>query len=95
MNQLTNIQQVIKRESLVRAFRVAILVGIILNLINNPELFRLSFERLSLYKVFLTFLVPFCVSLYSSILANLKRCADITNPELEHVSEVPHHTPVL
>jgi hypothetical protein len=61
---------------LLRALRVALLVGIILNVINNPGLIIFSFSGLSLYKVLLTFLVPFCVSLYSGILANRKNCLE-------------------
>lgn len=66
----------ITRESVKRAIRVAMIVGIILNLINNPQLLSLSFSGLNSYKVILTFLVPFCVSLYSSILASRSKCPD-------------------
>lgn len=65
-----------QKESLKRALRVAILVGIILNIINNPSLFQFSIEGINVYRVFFTFLVPFCVSLYSSILANRKKCPE-------------------
>jgi hypothetical protein len=65
-----------QKESLIRAIRVAILVGIILNIINNPGVFSLSFEGMNIYRVLLTFLVPFCVSLYSSVLANQTKCAE-------------------
>ena len=67
-----------QRESLKRALRVAVLVGIILNIINNPSLFKFSTEGINIYRVLLTFLVPFCVSLYSSILANRKKCPEAT-----------------
>jgi hypothetical protein len=67
---------VIEKDSLTRALRVALLVGIILNIINNPGLITFSFSGLNIYKVLLTFLVPFCVSLYSSILANRKKCPE-------------------
>lgn len=63
-------------ESLKRALRVAVLVGIVLNIINNPSLLHLSFEGMNIYRVLLTFLVPFCVSLYSSVLANRKKCPE-------------------
>ncbi|MDP2338427.1 MAG: nitrate/nitrite transporter NrtS [Bacteroidota bacterium] len=66
----------IEKKSLKRALRVAILVGVILNVINNPGLITFSFTGLNTYKVLLTFLVPFCVSLYSSILANRKKCPE-------------------
>ncbi len=58
------------RAIFIRALRVAILVGIILNLINHPELFfSLSFEQLNPGQVILTFLVPYFVSTYSSVLS--------------------------
>ncbi|NOY37074.1 MAG: hypothetical protein GXO83_05810, partial [Chlorobi bacterium] len=53
-----------------RAIRVALLVGIILNLINHPEIFlRFSFQEVHLGRALLTFLVPYCVSTYSSVLS--------------------------
>ncbi len=72
---------VIDKESLLRALRVAILVGVILNVINNPGVISFSFGGLNIYRVFLTFLVPFCVSIYSSALANRKKCAETTVTE--------------
>ncbi|GET24364.1 hypothetical protein [Prolixibacter sp. NT017] len=65
-----------QKESIIRAIRVAILVGIILNIINNPGIFSLSFEGMNIYRMLLTFVVPFCVSLYSSVLANRKNCTE-------------------
>ena len=64
-----------QKDSLFRALRVAVLVGIILNLINNPVLFNFSFDGINVYRVLLTFIVPFCVSLYSSVLSN-KKCVE-------------------
>ncbi len=69
-------KRLITEASFKRAISVAVIVGIILNLINNPQLFRLSFTGLYFYKVLLTFFVPFCVSLYSSILANRGKCPE-------------------
>jgi len=46
------------------------LVGIVLNLINTPELFNLSTTDLNIGKVLLTFLVTSLVSTYSSVLSN-------------------------
>lgn len=74
--QQTARKLIIEKESLTRALRVAVFVGIILNIINNPGIIILSFSGLNIYKVLLTFLVPFCVSLYSSILANRKKCPE-------------------
>ena len=50
-----------------RAIRVALLVGPIIGLINHFDLFAgCELTRARLFKVGLTFLVPFCVSSYSS-----------------------------
>jgi len=60
--------------ALKRAFRVAIIVGIILNGINNPELFFPEFwSKVSFGRAFLTFLVPFGVSLYSSVMSSASK----------------------
>lgn len=65
------LQLAFERKTFIRAIRVAILVGIVLNLINNPSLFYSFFEtQLNLGRVLLTFLVPFVVSTYSSVLSN-------------------------
>ncbi len=71
----------IDKDSLIRGLKIAILVGTLLNIINNPGLISFSFSGLNIYRVFLTFLVPFSVSLYSSVLANRKKCAETTVPE--------------
>lgn len=56
-----------------RALRVALIVGIILNLINNPSLFHsFSFHEIHFGRILLTFLVPYGVSTYSSVLSNSK-----------------------
>jgi hypothetical protein len=82
MNNTQTIQSFLKlasqKESLKRALRVAVLVGIILNIINNPSLFQFSTEGINFYRVLLTFMVPFCVSLYSSVLASRKKCPEKT-----------------
>lgn len=53
-----------------RAARVALLVGVILNLINHPEILTsFSFAELKAGQVILTFLVPYLVSTYSSVLS--------------------------
>jgi serine phosphatase RsbU (regulator of sigma subunit)/PAS domain-containing protein len=60
----------VERNTVRRAIRVAILVGIILNLINHPEVFlSFNFSDLDAGPVLLTFLVPYLVSTYSSVLS--------------------------
>ncbi|NCS87520.1 MAG: hypothetical protein COW71_06505 [Ignavibacteriales bacterium CG18_big_fil_WC_8_21_14_2_50_31_20] len=47
--------------------KVALFVGIILNLINQGEnIINLNFDALNYFKVLLTFFVPFAVSIYSA-----------------------------
>ncbi|WP_209319701.1 nitrate/nitrite transporter NrtS [Ancylomarina longa] len=63
-----------EKDSLRRAVKVALLVGVILNMINNPLLFSFEhYREIRVDRVLLTFFVPFCVSLYSSVLANSKK----------------------
>lgn len=66
----------LKKSDLKRALRVALLVGIILNLINNPDLFLFSIENVNPFQFTLTFFVPFFVSLYSAVLASKSNCAE-------------------
>lgn len=62
------------KTSLLRALKVALFVGIILNLINNPQLFVFSSKsEIHGYRIIITFFVPFCVSLYSSVLTSMKK----------------------
>jgi hypothetical protein len=62
------------KTSVSRALKVALFVGVILNLINNPQLFEFSSKtEIHGSRIILTFFVPFCVSLYSSVLANSKK----------------------
>lgn len=54
-----------------RALRIALLVGLILNLINSPQiLFSFSISGIAPWKVLLIFLVPYGVSTYSSVLSS-------------------------
>lgn len=62
-----------ERNTVKRAFRTAILVGLILNFINHTQDFiTLSFKNVNPFMVLLTFLVPYLVSTYSSVAANNK-----------------------
>lgn len=58
---------------LIKAIKIAFVVGIILNLINQGNIiFSLDFESLNIFKLLLTFLVPFCVSMYTAITIKLQ-----------------------
>lgn len=52
-----------------RALRVALIVGVILNLINQGESIFSGFKEFHLTQFLLTFLVPYMVSTYSSVLS--------------------------
>ncbi|MCY7297147.1 nitrate/nitrite transporter NrtS [Alteromonas sp. a30] len=70
MSQLTEFfiqPQVVKR-----AFIVAIIVGTILNIINQGENFLN--QSVVWWKVILTYMVPYCVSTYSSAAERSKKC---------------------
>lgn len=61
-------------ESVRRAIRVALVVGPILGLINHFELLvGGEVTRVRLFKICLTFLVPFCVSSFSSATTMMAR----------------------
>lgn len=56
-----------------RALKVALLVGIILNIINHPEWFvSQSFSEINYLMTILTFIVPYLVSSWSSVLGSNK-----------------------
>lgn len=58
---------------LIRALKIAFVVGIILNIINQGDLiFKLDFENINFLKMGLTFIVPFCVSMYTAIAMKMK-----------------------
>lgn len=63
-----------RRETVLRAIKVALVVGPILIIINHHDvLLNLEFSNDLYFKCFLTFFVPYCVSAYSSASAY---CAD-------------------
>jgi len=56
-----------RRETVLRAIKVALVVGPILIIINHHDvLLNLEFSNDLYFKCFLTFFVPYCVSAYSS-----------------------------
>jgi hypothetical protein len=61
------IKNFFRRETILRAIKVALFVGPILIIINHHDsLLQLDFSNRQYFKFMLTFLVPFCVSAYSS-----------------------------
>lgn len=54
----------------IRAFRIALIVGCVLALINHGDrLLAMDLDTASGLKICLTFCVPYCVSTYSSVQA--------------------------
>ena len=71
--------QIATRKSVVkRASRIAIVVGIVLGLLNHGDaIFTGTLTTVQLAKICLTFLVPYSVSTYSSVLAIRERDAEL------------------
>ncbi len=80
----------VKRESLLPALILSMVVGSLLNLINQYDIIvTLSWYQMNLSKVILTFLIPFFVSLYSATSARMKfRPGEISL--IDTVVECPH-----
>ena len=56
-----------QKQTVNTAIKVSLIVGVILNLINQGDsIFSLEFQHVNYVKLILTFLVPFAVSVYSS-----------------------------
>jgi ABC-type multidrug transport system permease subunit len=59
------------QKNVTRAIKVAIVVGSMLNIINSYDvLCERSFTYRNILRIILTYITPFCVSLYSSIKAS-------------------------
>ncbi len=62
-----------ERDIVISSIKVAIVVGCVLNLINQGEkLIALDFKQLNLLKFFVTFSVPYMVSTYASVKVKLE-----------------------
>lgn len=58
------------RKNIYRALMVALVIGTVLNLINSYDVFMEGqFTNRNTMRIILTYITPFCVSLYSSIKA--------------------------
>lgn len=56
------------------AFMVAIVIGSLLNLINSYDVFiEGNFSHKNTISIMLTYITPFCVSLYSSVKATKQK----------------------
>lgn len=55
------------KKNITTALLVAVIVGTVLNIINSYEVFAEgTFTSKNVLKIMLTYITPFCVSLYSS-----------------------------
>ena len=78
---LSVVQLALQTSVVVRAFRIAAVVGVVLALINHGDkLVTGQITTLSALKMGLTFLVPYCVSTFSSVLAIRERL-QLINPD--------------
>ncbi|MEO6720560.1 MAG: nitrate/nitrite transporter NrtS [Ferruginibacter sp.] len=57
----------VQRKNVYTALLVALIVGTVLNLINSYDTFLMgNFTNRNIMRIVLTYITPFCVSLYSS-----------------------------
>jgi len=64
---------VTQKSTLKRALKLALVVGLTLNVINQYDaLLSLDFKSVHLLQFFVTLLVPFCVSIYSVVALKLE-----------------------
>lgn len=64
------LKNLFRKETVLRAIRVALIVAPILIIINHhDQLLEMSITPRLVFKCALTFLVPYCVSAYSSAMA--------------------------
>ena len=58
------------RSTVNKAIIISVTVGTVLNLINQGDfIFQMQWEKINTFKIFLTYLTPFCVSTYSTTTA--------------------------
>jgi len=64
---------IFERDIVISSLKIALVVGVILNLINQGDvLFSMQFEKINWWKLLLTFAVPYLVSTYASVRERLK-----------------------
>ena len=70
-----------EKEILLKSLKISIIVGTLLNIINQGEIiFSLNFENINYLKSLLTYMVPFLVSTYTAVSMKLKfKVGEITH----------------
>jgi len=62
-----------EKDIVISSLKVALVVGVILNVINQGEvLLAMQFKKINRWKLLLTFAVPYMVSTYASVRERLK-----------------------
>lgn len=62
------------KKNITTALLVAVIVGTVLNIINSYDVFiEGTFTGKNLIRIMLTYITPFCVSLYSSVKATKQK----------------------
>jgi ABC-type multidrug transport system permease subunit len=62
------------KKNITTALLVAIIVGTVLNIINSYDVFlEAAFTGKNVMRITLTYITPFCVSLYSSVKATKQK----------------------
>jgi hypothetical protein len=74
-----------------RSFAVALIVGTMLNLINQGDVL-LSGAHLDLTKIVLPFAVPYCVATYGAVSYRLRSASSVSSPEQEEGLRSPAQT---
>jgi hypothetical protein len=63
----------LEKKTVNRAIKVCLVVGTILNIINQGAvIFKADWQSISVFRMLLTYSVPYCVSTYSSAMARIK-----------------------
>lgn len=79
---LSVLQLALQRSVVVRALRIAAVVGVVLALINHGDkLVTGQVTAPTAFKMGLTFLIPYCVSTFSSVIAIRERLQLINSVE--------------
>lgn len=83
MNILTFLTVATERATVVRAAKIALIVGLILVAVNNGSVFlRSGLDVAGWFRVLMNFAVPYCVSTVSTVLAHAETKTDKRNSSL-------------
>ncbi|ADL55940.1 nitrate/nitrite transporter NrtS [Gallionella capsiferriformans] len=72
---LISLLRIARRQIMLPALKVALVVGTLLNLVNQGEN-PISGQPINFLQVLLNFFVPICVSSYSAVRNEMRRCEE-------------------